>query len=114
MIVAATIAVVAVAIAIGWFVDRRFAVKPEQLRESPKPRDAIGSTPATAIRASDAQLARLRTAQRCTACRNEMTCGDDDRVRYDDRTLLVLKLACSKCGAKRSLYVETTSTSDPQ
>ena len=38
----------------------------------------------------------------------------DDRIRYDERDLLVLHYACTKCPAKRSLYVEpTTSTSRP-
>ncbi len=125
-----TIAIVGAAVILGVIADRLFGTKPEDLRderavEVSRKRGLVrvrrsdhvpplGNTPATAIRAGADQLARLRTAQHCAECRGEMTYGDDDHVRYDDRTLLVLRLACTKCGARRALYVATTSTSDPQ
>lgn len=107
-----TIAIVLVTVAIGIWIDRRKPLlpRPDDFREPeklPPPQHAAGEAPATAIRASESQLTNLR-AQRCTACRAQMTndAATDDQVRYDDRDLLVLHFVCSKCGAKRSLYVE--------
>lgn len=117
-----TIAIVLVTIAIGLWIDRKKPIlpRPEELAKQPEPkqppRHEAGEAPATAIRTNDAQLATLRSSQRCSECRAAMTnLGDaDDRIRYDDRDLVVLHFACTKCPAKRSLYVETTtSTSSP-
>jgi RNase P subunit RPR2 len=107
--VAGTIAIVLVTIAIGIFVDRKVGLLPraDKLAE-PRPRmpsHVAGEAPATAIRAGTAQLSKLR-AQRCRSCRAAMTAGDDDHVRYDERDLIVLHYRCPRCGAKRSLYVE--------
>ncbi|NVB79220.1 MAG: hypothetical protein HOV81_12535 [Kofleriaceae bacterium] len=108
-----TIAIVLVTVAIGIWIDRKKPLlpRPEDFTEPeklPPPQHAAGEAPATAIPASESQLANLRSSQRCTACRARMADDPaaDDRVRYDDRDLLVLHFTCDKCGAKRSLYVE--------
>lgn len=113
-----TIAIVLVTIAVGIWIDRKKAIlpRPEDLAQQAKkpepPRHAAGEAPATAIRATAQQLATLRTAQRCTACRGPMTVDPaaDDHVRYDDRDLLVLHAVCDRCGARRSIYVDSTAT----
>jgi hypothetical protein len=80
-------------------------MRDEDKPKPPPPSHAAGEAPATAIRAHrGGQLDKLRV-QRCTTCRAVMSNTDDDRVRYDDRDLLVLHFACS-CGSRRSLYVE--------
>ena len=111
MIVLGTIGIVLITIAIGILIDRKHGIlpKPTELlepREPEKPKQtyAAGEAPATAIRARAGQLEKLRV-QRCAVCRKEMAVGPDDKVRYDDRDLLVLHFTCS-CGSKRSLYVE--------
>jgi hypothetical protein len=108
-----TIAIIIAVVALGMFATRRrgFLLKPEELKElnapkkKPKPSHAAGEAPATAIRASGEQLARLKSTQRCRECRAVMTPGPDDHVRYGDGELLVIELHCGSCGAKRALYV---------
>jgi hypothetical protein len=105
-----TVAIIAVAIAIGVVVDRKIDLlpRPEKLAE-PRPKlpgHAAGEAPATAIRAGGAQRATLRATQRCKACRTVLVAdGDDDHVRYDDRELVVILFRCPNCGVKRALYV---------
>ena len=67
-----TIAIVAVMIGIGVIVNRKFALEPEQLARTPaKPRKGlitaheIGEAPATALRASEAQVAKLKPSLPC-------------------------------------------------
>ena len=109
-VVIGTITIVLVIVAIGLLVDRKVRIvpKPEDYREErkkPATSHAAGEAPATAIRAKPGQLEKLRV-QRCTSCRAEMTNEADDRVRYNERELLVLHFVCAACSAKRSLYVE--------
>ncbi len=103
-----TIIIVAVTIAIGIFADRKLGMRPEALAAGP-PRPsfahAAGEAPATAIRAGAAQLERLRASQRCRSCRELLTIGVEDRVRYDDRDLIVIQFRCPRCESKRTLYV---------
>jgi hypothetical protein len=105
----AAIVVVLGTIAIGVLVTRKRPMlpAPEDLAAPPKKRPAYaaGEAPATAIRARGDQLERLRTSQRCRECRTVMTAGDEERVRYGGGELLVVELRCSKCGARRALYV---------
>ena len=107
-----TIAIVLITIAVGLLVDRKvgFLPKPMEIAEDKKlpPPHALGEAPATAIRARDSQLAKLR-AQRCTSCRKAMTNQADDIVRYNERELLVLHFLCSACATKRVLYVGVAS-----
>jgi hypothetical protein len=104
-----TFAITAIAIAIGYYVDKRWIPKPEQLAEAKQPKLIAGESPAAAIRAKPAQLERLRASQRCE-CRTLMQlAGDDEAIRYDDRRLIVLHFACPACGRNRSLYLERTA-----
>jgi hypothetical protein len=103
-----TIAVVLIVVAVGLLVDRKYSVLPRAAElapeKKPPPSHAAGEAPATAIRAREGQVAKLRV-QRCIACRAAMTNTPDDTVRYSDRELLVLHFACTACAAKRSIYV---------
>jgi len=106
-----TIAIVLITVAVGLLVDRKvgFLPKPTEIAtdevKPPPPTHAAGEAPATAIRARGSQIAKLRR-QRCPQCRAEMTAGNDDTVRYDERELLVLHFGCPACSTKRVLYVE--------
>ncbi len=111
MVVIGTLAIVGVTIVIGVFVDRRFALLPrrealEAAKRPALPGHLAGEAPSTAIRARDAQLARLRAGQRCPSCRSEMTGLRDDIVRYDNRDLYLLRFECPRCRIERSLYVQ--------
>ena len=107
-----TLAIVLITVAVGLLVDRKvgFLPKPTEIAEDKKlpPAYGAGEAPATAIRARDGQLAKLRV-QRCTSCRRPMTNVADDVVRYNERELLVLSFACPACAAKRVLYIERTT-----
>ena len=109
--IAGTIAIVAITIAIGVFVDRRYKLlpRPELLADNPRarrPTHGAGEAPATAIRAGGVQVAKLRATQRCRACRATLDLGEDDHVRYNDHELIVLQFHCPRCATKRTLYVE--------
>ena len=109
--IVATIAIVAVAIALGVVLDRKLGIlpKPAQLAEPrrlPAPTHAAGDAPAAAIRAHAGQLERLRATQRCRACRAPLPPAADEVIRYDDRRLIVLHFACPACAATRALYVD--------
>ena len=106
-----TCAIVAVVVALGVFADKRFAIVPRREVLHPRPpAPAAGEAPALAIRAKPAQLATLRTTQRCEGCRAALEAnGPDDAIRYNDRGLAVLHFTCPSCGRKRSLYVEPTA-----
>ncbi len=111
MVVLGTLAIVGVTIVIGLFVDRRFSLLPrrealEAAQRPALPGHLAGEAPSTAIRAREAQLAKLRTAQRCPSCRRDMTALPDDTVRYDDHDLYVLRFRCPECRIERSLYVQ--------
>ena len=96
-----TAVITAIAIAIGYYVDKRLAPKPPKL--------LAGESPAAAIRTKPAQLERLRASQRCECRAMMQLAGDDEAIRYDDRRLIVLHFACPACGRKRSLYVAPTA-----
>lgn len=106
-----TIVIVLITVAAGLFIDRKHKLLPDpkQLAEAEHkpapPQYAAGEAPATAIRAKDGQVEKLRE-QRCSACRAPMTNETDDTVRYNERELLVLHFTCPACAAKRALYVE--------
>lgn len=96
-VVIGTIAIVIGTIVGGVFIERRFG--PRRLADKrAKELHAPGDAPATAIHGD---LAKLR---RQTCCKTEMT-AEVDRVTYDGRELNVLRFHCTKCDAKRSLYV---------
>lgn len=107
-----TLAVVAVVVAIGLWLDRRFGIlpRPEQLQEADKPASARavafgpGEAPVAAIAVTDKQLAQLRV-RRCADDRTELAPLVDDRVRYEGRELVVLRWRCPKCERATSLFV---------
>jgi hypothetical protein len=104
--IVATILIVGAVIVIGWWIERRLVPKPAELAAGKPKMVRAGETPATAIRTKPVQLERLRTTQRCPACRASMTAADDEAIRYDDRRLIVLHFTCPECDRDRSLYVE--------
>jgi hypothetical protein len=109
-----TILIVLATIAFGLFVQRKTGVTElpdgtaQAALQRPPQKFGLGEVAATAFRVGDSQLEKVRTTQRCPACRGEMSyAGDaDDHVRYDERNLLILHFACSRCDGKRTLYVE--------
>jgi hypothetical protein len=114
MEIVGTVVVVAIVVAIGLVVDRRFGIlpRPERLRaeESRKPAMTFqaGEAPATALAPNAAALARLRAAApRCNLDGAAMATAPDDTVRYGDRELLVLRFRCAQCGAARAVYCHT-------
>jgi hypothetical protein len=103
-----TLIIVGVTILFAIVLERRRPKPAEEwaVQQRTVPKLALGEMPATAFKVGDDQLAKLRVTQRCPTCRGEMSDTGDDRVRYDERDLLVLHFACSKCQTKRTLYVE--------
>lgn len=102
LVVLGTIGIVGAMIAVGFGLDRWLGAlkKPEQL-EADKLRErrkrlshGAGEAPATALRVREAQIANLRTSQRCTSCRAVMSGDTDDTARYDGVDLLVLHFTC--------------------
>jgi hypothetical protein len=104
-----TILIVAASIGTGVVVDRKWSVLPRkgQLAGPPAPKqlDAPGAAPASAIAAGPGEIELLRRGQKCS-CRTAMdVAADGDRVTYEGHELRVLRFACPRCGATRSLYV---------
>ncbi len=102
-----TIAIVAAMIALGVVVNRKLGIDPEQLAGK-KPlltTHEIGESPATALRATDAQIAKLNL--HCKACRAVLEpAGVEDEVRYGGEAMRVLGYRCPQCGVKRPLYTQ--------
>ena len=114
LVVLGTIGIVAAMMALGFGIDRWVGAvkKPEEV-EATKERErkallahGAGEAPATAPRLRDAQIANLRTSQRCAACHAVMTCGADDGVRFGELDLIVLHFTCGSCPATRTVYLE--------
>jgi len=107
-----TILIALASVGTGLLIDRRWGVLPRNAglaAGKPKLLEAPGATPASAIPASIGEIERLRRAQHCT-CRTAMdVSADGDRVTYGGHELLVLRFACARCGATRSLYVRDQS-----
>lgn len=113
LVIVGTLAIVAAMVTAGVIVDRKVGIlpRPEELKEQkPRgPRYAAGEAPSSAIRARGAQLDKLRSSRRCRQCRQTLVAaGDDERVRYGDRELLVIHLRCDQHGEAPSLYVDAT------
>jgi hypothetical protein len=102
-----TIAIVLATVALGLLVDRKakLMVPAEELRGKPAPRITPGETAATAIRAGDSQVQRLRASQRCGECRAEMTVQPDDHAQLGGKELVLLRFRCSQCAARRTIYI---------
>jgi len=104
-----TLAILIVAIGVGYFISKRGWLLPapddlQRKKLEPAPY-AAGEAPASALRIRRVQLERLRTSQVCPTCKCAMTGGLEDRVRYDNQDLLVLPFHCRTCNTKRTLYV---------
>ena len=102
-----TAAIVLAAVGIGIVVDRWWGGLPRP-REQPRfevTPHALGTAPATAIRATAAERERMIGAQACPICSSPMTAGHDDRVTYDDRELIVTRCTCPRCASTRTVYV---------
>lgn len=112
-IVLGTIAIVIVTVAIGMLIDRKVGLLPAPKDFEPEPSNerkklathGAGEAPATALRVRDAQIAKLRTSQRCTSCRTPMIDQPDDTVRYNDTDLVMLHFVCTTCESRRALYL---------
>jgi hypothetical protein len=109
-LVVGTIGIVAITIVAGVLLDRKIGIlpRPEKLRALDKPRGptyAPGEVPATAISTTAARLANLRASQRCTSCRGPAVADSEERVRYGDHELIVLRFRCTRCGESRPLYI---------
>jgi hypothetical protein len=107
-VIIGTLAVVLVTVSIGLLIDSKLPILPRpDDKPAPKrlPAHAPGEAPATALRLVDAQLAKLRAAQRCPECRAAMREEPEELVRYDETDLRVLHFGCTICSGKRSLYV---------
>jgi hypothetical protein len=109
-VIVGTIAIVAVMIVIGVVVDRKLGIRPEQLAARPaRPlitTHEIGEAPATALRATEAQLAKIRVKLMCKACRSILEAdGSDHEVRYGGEALRVLGFRCPQCATRRPLYL---------
>ena len=101
-VVIGTLAIVAATVSAGLLIERRFGFRHRQLAAPDRdPPHAAGAAPATAICGGD--LAVLR---RQTCCAVAMDALPDDRVRYNDGELLVLRFACARCPATRRIYVD--------
>jgi hypothetical protein len=113
-VVVGTIAIVLATVAIGVVVNRKLRLLPgpddfETNQDRARKQlvsHAAGEAPATALRLDAAQIEKLRTSQRCQSCRAALEAEPDDRVRYDNRDLLVLHARCPACNTRRSLYIE--------
>jgi hypothetical protein len=113
-VIIGTLVIIIITVLVGVFLEKRSGIKLEkqnlstEVKRPPPAKYTLGETAATAFRVGDAQLAKLRTSQRCPECRAEMAYldADDDRVRYDQRDLMVLHFNCPSCKSKRRLYVE--------
>lgn len=107
-----TLAIVGVFVGVGLWVDRRVSLIPraEKLDEAARPKQLggdheAGTAPQSALRSDPVQRQRVIERQRCS-CKSPMTVDGEDEVRYDARTLRVVKLRCPRCGGTRSLYFE--------
>jgi hypothetical protein len=103
-----TLAIVAATIVLRLIVDRKTGLVPRPQRDEPaaaQRRVAPGETPATAIRAGDTQLQRLRVGQRCATCRTELVAEPDDSARYEGTVIMLVRLRCPGCSGRRTIYV---------
>lgn len=106
-----TLAVVAVFVAIGIWIDRKISIVPraEDLDEAQRPKPLgqdheVGTAPATALHSDPEKMRKVVERQRC--CKAPMAAESEDDIRYDARQLRVIRLRCATCNATRSLYYE--------
>ncbi|HSR99493.1 MAG TPA: hypothetical protein VLM79_20715 [Kofleriaceae bacterium] len=109
-VVLGTIGIVAVVIAVGVALDRRFGLLPRprelrqwrELREAARPRLEVpayapGEAPETALEDPPATV-------RCRGCGRAARPLDDSRATLGDRELVVRRYRCERCGAITTMY----------
>jgi hypothetical protein len=102
-VVLGTIGIVAVVIAAGVALDRRFGLLPRrELRETARPglkppAFAPGEAPETALDTPPAEA-------RCRRCGRATRPLDDSRAILGDRELVVRRVRCEGCGAITTIY----------
>ena len=99
-----TIGIVAVVVAAGVALDRRFGLlpRPRELREAARPglkapAYAAGEAPETALDEPPATV-------RCRSCGRAARPLDDSRAMLGDRELVVRRYRCERCGAISTMY----------
>ena len=103
-VVLGTLGIVAVVIAAGVALDRRFGLlpRPRELREASRPglkapAFAPGEAPETALDAAPPTV-------RCPGCGGRARPLDDSRATLGDRALVVRRYRCDRCGAVATIY----------
>lgn len=113
-IVVGTLAIVAITLVLGLWLNRRVPLLPapgdfetdhERARKQ-RVTHGAGEAPATALRVRGTQLERLRASQRCASCRAPIANEADDEVQFGGATLLVLHFTCPSCARRRALYID--------
>lgn len=99
-----TLGVVALMVAAGIVVDRRFGVvpRPRALREAGEPRHRLpphapGEAPETALPTAPPRM-------RCRACRRATRLEGDGRATYGDRELVLRRYRCTRCDEVTTIY----------
>jgi len=99
-----TLGIVAVVVAAGLLVDRRFGIlpRPRELREADRPRPLLpphapGEAPETALDGPPRAL-------RCRQCRRTTRLDDESRATYGDRELVIRRYRCPRCDAITTIY----------
>ena len=103
-VVLGTIGIVAVVIAAGVALDRRFGLlpRPRELRDAGRPglktpAYAPGAAPETALDEPPATV-------RCRSCSRAARPLDDSRATLGDRELVVRRYRCERCAAITTMY----------
>jgi hypothetical protein len=117
LVILGTAALIGAFVALGLWIDRKFAVlpRPEALREAARPRlpggdHAPGTAPQSALAVAPAEQPRVIEGQRCDcAGRPRLAAEGTDEVRYGERRLTAVRLRCGACGAGRALYFAPAS-----
>jgi rubredoxin len=103
-VVLGTIGIVAVVIAAGVALDRRFGLlpRPRELRDAARPglkapTYAAGEAPETALEEPPSTV-------RCRSCGRAARPLDESRATLGDRELVVRRYRCERCGAIATMY----------
>lgn len=113
-----TAAVVTLLVVVGLLVDRKLPILPRAgapvpvVAPAPAPVPApvrpsgylAGETAATAVQVPPSWRDKI-AAGRC-GCGKPLAVASDEAIRFADRPLVVVRLACAACGHGRSVYLE--------
>jgi hypothetical protein len=115
VVVIGTAGLVAVAILVGRWLDRKLHTEPDDDPAAAAATTAAGTTDqthqpgesaATARPETGAARARLLASLRCKACGGDTTAGPALPVILDGKRLQAVTMFCAGCGAKRAIYFE--------